>query len=90
MTGSTDVVVIGGGQAGLAAGYHLRRLRIEHVILDAQAAAGGAWQHTWPSSTTPPHAAVPSTKAAPTAAALPPSATWSPSRPYELPVTPDS
>ncbi|MFD8892736.1 ArsO family NAD(P)H-dependent flavin-containing monooxygenase [Streptomyces sp. NPDC059566] len=47
MTQRTDVVVIGGGQAGLAAGYHLRRLGIEHVILDAQAAPGGAWQHTW-------------------------------------------
>ncbi|MFD7782306.1 ArsO family NAD(P)H-dependent flavin-containing monooxygenase [Streptomyces nojiriensis] len=49
MTRRTDVVVIGGGQAGLAAGYHLRRLGIEHVILDAQAAPGGAWQHTWDS-----------------------------------------
>ncbi|MEU8435911.1 ArsO family NAD(P)H-dependent flavin-containing monooxygenase [Streptomyces sp. NPDC029216] len=49
MTQHTGVVVIGGGQAGLAAGYHLRRLGIEHVILDAQAAPGGAWQHTWDS-----------------------------------------
>ncbi|MDH6537891.1 ArsO family NAD(P)H-dependent flavin-containing monooxygenase [Streptomyces sp. SPB4] len=49
MTQRTDVVVIGGGQSGLAAGYHLRRLEIEHVILDAQTAPGGAWQHTWDS-----------------------------------------
>ncbi|MFB0629097.1 ArsO family NAD(P)H-dependent flavin-containing monooxygenase [Streptomyces sp. AB3(2024)] len=49
MTQRTDVVVIGGGQSGLAAGYHLRRLGIEHVILDAQAAPGGAWQHNWKS-----------------------------------------
>lgn len=49
MTQRTDVVVIGGGQAGLAAGYHLRRLGVEHVVLDAQAAPGGAWQHTWDS-----------------------------------------
>ncbi|MEV7169315.1 ArsO family NAD(P)H-dependent flavin-containing monooxygenase [Streptomyces sp. NPDC093224] len=49
MTQRTDVVVIGGGQAGLAAGYHLRRLGIEHIILDAQTAPGGAWQHTWDS-----------------------------------------
>lgn len=45
----TQVVVIGGGQAGLAAGYHLRRLGLDFVILDAQAAAGGAWQHAWDS-----------------------------------------
>ncbi|MCX5406626.1 ArsO family NAD(P)H-dependent flavin-containing monooxygenase [Streptomyces sp. NBC_00335] len=49
MTSRTDVVVIGGGQSGLAAGYHLRRLGVEFTILDAQAGAGGAWQHTWDS-----------------------------------------
>ncbi|MEV0584386.1 ArsO family NAD(P)H-dependent flavin-containing monooxygenase [Nonomuraea sp. NPDC050310] len=45
----TDVVVIGGGQAGLAAGYYLRRAKADFVILDAQDAPGGAWQHAWPS-----------------------------------------
>ncbi|MFE9772211.1 ArsO family NAD(P)H-dependent flavin-containing monooxygenase [Streptomyces sp. NPDC005931] len=49
MTQRTNVVVIGGGQAGLAAGYHLRRLGIEFVVLDAQPAPGGAWQHAWDS-----------------------------------------
>ncbi|MEV6019228.1 MULTISPECIES: ArsO family NAD(P)H-dependent flavin-containing monooxygenase [unclassified Streptomyces] len=49
MTLTAQVVVIGGGQAGLAAAYHLRRLGIEFVILDAQATPGGAWQHTWES-----------------------------------------
>ncbi|CAO0836323.1 Ferredoxin--NADP reductase [Streptomyces microflavus] len=44
-----DVVVIGGGQAGLAAGYHLRRRGPEFVVLDAQATPGGAWQHMWDS-----------------------------------------
>lgn len=44
-----DVVVIGGGQAGLAAGYHLRRLGLDFVVLDAQGTPGGAWQHTWDS-----------------------------------------
>ncbi|CCK29099.1 monooxygenase [Streptomyces davaonensis JCM 4913] len=43
------MVVIGGGQSGLAAGYHLRRLGVDFVILDARSAAGGAWQHTWDS-----------------------------------------
>jgi glycine/D-amino acid oxidase-like deaminating enzyme len=42
-------VVIGGGQAGLAAGYHLRRLGLDFVILDAQTTPGGAWQHAWDS-----------------------------------------
>ncbi|WP_338701437.1 ArsO family NAD(P)H-dependent flavin-containing monooxygenase [Streptomyces sp. Q6] len=44
-----DVVVIGGGQAGLAAGYHLRRQNLDFVVLDAQATPGGAWQHAWDS-----------------------------------------
>lgn len=41
------MVVVGGGQAGLAAGYHLRRLGVDFVILDAQSTPGGAWQHGW-------------------------------------------
>ncbi|MGW9132027.1 ArsO family NAD(P)H-dependent flavin-containing monooxygenase [Streptomyces sp. NPDC055681] len=49
MTRRTDVVVIGGGQAGLAAGYHLRRLGLDFVILDAQAEPGGAWARAWDS-----------------------------------------
>lgn len=46
---TTDVVVIGGGQAGLACSFYLRRAGVEHVVLDAEPAPGGAWQHTWPS-----------------------------------------
>ncbi|MGX1274505.1 ArsO family NAD(P)H-dependent flavin-containing monooxygenase [Streptomyces phaeoluteigriseus] len=49
MTDRTQVVVIGGGQAGLAAGYHLRRLGLDFVVLDAQTEPGGAWQQTWDS-----------------------------------------
>ncbi|MGI3204113.1 ArsO family NAD(P)H-dependent flavin-containing monooxygenase [Streptomyces sp. GLT-R25] len=45
----TQVVIVGGGQSGLAAGYHLRRLGVDFVILDAQSTPGGAWQHTWDS-----------------------------------------
>ncbi|MFG2684109.1 ArsO family NAD(P)H-dependent flavin-containing monooxygenase [Streptomyces sp. NPDC048392] len=45
----TDVVVVGGGQAGLAVGYHLRRQGLDFVILDAEAGPGGAWQHMWAS-----------------------------------------
>ncbi|GAA1324070.1 NAD(P)-binding domain-containing protein [Leucobacter albus] len=42
-----DSVVIGAGQAGLSASYHLARLGIEHVVLDANDTPGGAWQHRW-------------------------------------------
>lgn len=49
VTRQTDVVVIGAGQAGLAAGYHLRRRKLDFVILDARGTPGGAWQHAWDS-----------------------------------------
>ncbi|MGW1605896.1 ArsO family NAD(P)H-dependent flavin-containing monooxygenase [Streptomyces eurythermus] len=49
MTRTFDVVVIGGGQAGLAAGYHLRRAGLDFVVLDAGTAPGGAWRHAWDS-----------------------------------------
>ena len=44
-----DVVVVGGGQSALAAGYYLRRTSLDFVLLDDQPAPGGAWQHGWPS-----------------------------------------
>ncbi|WP_410575547.1 ArsO family NAD(P)H-dependent flavin-containing monooxygenase [Amycolatopsis sp. cmx-4-61] len=49
MTSSTQVVVVGGGQAGLAAGYYLRRAGLDFVILDTQTQPGGAWLHGWES-----------------------------------------
>jgi len=49
VTVSHDVIVIGGGQAGLATGYYLRRTGLDFVILDAGTAAGGAWRHGWDS-----------------------------------------
>ena len=50
-TEDIDVVVVGGGQAGLAAGYYLRRAGQRFVILDDQPTPGGAWPHTWTSLT---------------------------------------
>lgn len=44
-----DSIVIGAGQAGLSASRHLSRRGIEHLVLDANAAPGGAWQHRWDS-----------------------------------------
>ncbi len=46
---TTDVVVIGAGQAGLAVGYYLRRTGLSFVVLDGGTDAGGAWRRTWPS-----------------------------------------
>ena len=46
---AADVVVIGGGQAGLAVGYFLRRSTIDYAIIDAEAGPGGAWRHGWAS-----------------------------------------
>ncbi|WP_433832555.1 FAD-dependent oxidoreductase [Actinoplanes sp. CA-015351] len=47
----TTVTVIGGGQAGLSAAYHLQRRGFDFVVLDADASPGGAWQHRWASLT---------------------------------------
>ncbi len=44
-----ETVVIGGGQAGLAAGYHLERRGATFVILDAYEHVGDAWRGRWPS-----------------------------------------
>jgi cation diffusion facilitator CzcD-associated flavoprotein CzcO len=46
-----DSVVIGGGQAGLSASYHLKRRGLAHVLLDDNERPGGAWQHRWDSLT---------------------------------------
>ncbi|WP_250031221.1 FAD-dependent oxidoreductase [Paractinoplanes maris] len=46
---SATVVVIGGGQSGLSAAYHLQRRGLDFVVLDAEPAPGGAWQHRWES-----------------------------------------
>lgn len=59
---SATVVVIGAGQAGLSAAFHLRRAGFvsaidapgadrTYVVLDANPAPGGAWQHRWASLT---------------------------------------
>jgi cation diffusion facilitator CzcD-associated flavoprotein CzcO len=51
----TEILVIGAGQAGLSSAYHLQRRGIApergFVVLDQNAAPGGAWQYRWPSLT---------------------------------------
>ena len=38
-----DVIVIGGGQAGLATAWYLRRAGLSHVVLDAEEKPGGLY-----------------------------------------------
>ncbi len=44
-----DTVVIGAGQAGLAAGYYLAQQRRDFVILDSHDRAGDSWRKRWDS-----------------------------------------
>jgi len=44
-----DTIVIGAGQAGLSAGYHLAKRGLPHVILDADTRVGDHWRKTWDS-----------------------------------------
>lgn len=49
------MVVVGAGQAGLSAAYHLKRRGLApgsgFVVLDANPGPGGAWRHRWASLT---------------------------------------
>lgn len=51
----TEIVVIGAGQAGLSAAYHLKNRDLAphrgFVVLDQSPEPGGAWQYRWPSLT---------------------------------------
>ena len=44
-----ETVIIGGGQAGLAVGYHLRTQGRAFVILDGSERVGDSWRRRWPS-----------------------------------------
>jgi len=44
-----ETIIIGGGQAGLATAYHLKRLGRSFVILDASERVGDAWRNRWDS-----------------------------------------
>jgi putative flavoprotein involved in K+ transport len=38
-----DAIVIGGGQAGLATGYHLQKSKLQFLILESEERAAGSW-----------------------------------------------
>jgi putative flavoprotein involved in K+ transport len=44
-----ETVIVGGGQAGLAVGYHLTKRGHSCVILDANDRIGDSWRKRWPS-----------------------------------------
>lgn len=44
-----DTVVVGGGQSGLSAGYHLARRGLNFVILEQSARVGDVWRNRWDS-----------------------------------------
>lgn len=46
-----QVLIVGGGQSGLATAFYLLRAGIDVLVLDDQEAPGGAWRHVWPSMT---------------------------------------
>jgi putative flavoprotein involved in K+ transport len=44
-----DVIVVGGGQAGLSVGYYLSKHHAKFLILDGQERVGDAWRNRWDS-----------------------------------------
>ncbi len=46
-----DAVIIGAGQSGLAAAYHLQQAKLNFVMLESSDALGGAWRHYFDSLT---------------------------------------
>ncbi|MBS0374702.1 MAG: NAD(P)-binding domain-containing protein [Proteobacteria bacterium] len=49
MSGEVDAIVVGAGQAGLAAGFHLRRAGLRFSVLEASFAVGNSWRDRWDS-----------------------------------------
>jgi putative flavoprotein involved in K+ transport len=49
MTEQVETVIVGGGQAGLAVGYHLAQRHRPFVILDANERTGDSWRKRWDS-----------------------------------------
>ncbi|PZP49169.1 MAG: pyridine nucleotide-disulfide oxidoreductase [Pseudopedobacter saltans] len=51
----TKIIVIGAGQAGLSAAYHLKKIGLhigsDFIVIDEAPKPGGAWQYRWDSLT---------------------------------------
>ena len=46
-----DVVIVGGGQAGLAMAWHLRQRKLRFIVLEAAPELGHVWRSRWDSLT---------------------------------------
>ena len=44
-----DAVVVGGGQAGLAIAWHLKRQGLRFVVMEAESELGHTWRDRWDS-----------------------------------------
>ena len=51
MEKNVDVLIVGGGQAGLAASYRLAQAGVSHLVVDASAKVGDSWRHRYHSLT---------------------------------------
>ena len=52
MITTTNTVIVGGGQAGLSVSYFLKKLRVDHLVLEQADLPGDAWRnHRWDSFT---------------------------------------
>src|SRR5215813_2517791 len=52
MTIRVNTAIVGGGQAGLAVSHYLKRLSVDHVVLEQADRPGEAWRnHRWHSFT---------------------------------------
>jgi putative flavoprotein involved in K+ transport len=47
VVGAGEVLVVGGGQAGLVASYCLSCAEGRHLVLDAERRVGDAWRRRW-------------------------------------------
>ena len=41
---TTETIIVGGGQAGLAVSYHLKKLGREHMVFEAAEKPAHAWR----------------------------------------------
>lgn len=51
MSQQYDLIIIGGGQAGLAAGYHAHQKNLNYLILEAGSSVGNTWRDRYDSLT---------------------------------------